>query len=88
MERKVFSNPDIANQMNEMFINIKVDREERPDLDEIYMTATQLMTGFRGLAQLRLSDTGSVAFLRRHLFPARGFNWRASGLSKSPGRDS
>ena len=44
MERQVFSNPDIAALMNEHFINIKVDREERPDLDEVYMTATQLMT--------------------------------------------
>ena len=43
MERKVFSNPEIAKQMNENFINIKIDREERPDLDEIYMTATQLL---------------------------------------------
>ncbi|RKU27826.1 thioredoxin [Candidatus Poribacteria bacterium] len=43
MERKVFSNPDIAKEMNENFINIKIDREERPDLDEIYMTATQLL---------------------------------------------
>lgn len=43
MERKVFSNPEIAAQMNENFINIKIDREERPDLDEIYMTATQLL---------------------------------------------
>ncbi|MCG9127213.1 DUF255 domain-containing protein [Candidatus Poribacteria bacterium] len=43
MERKVFSNPEIAKQMNENFINIKLDREERPDLDEIYMTATQLL---------------------------------------------
>lgn len=44
MERKVFSNPEIAAQMNENFINIKIDREERPDLDEIYLTATQLLT--------------------------------------------
>ena len=44
MERKVFSNPEIAEQMNKHFINIKIDREERPDLDEIYMTATQLLT--------------------------------------------
>ena len=43
MERKVFSNPEIAEQMNKHFINIKIDREERPDLDEIYMTATQLL---------------------------------------------
>jgi len=44
MEEDVFSNPEIAAIMNDGFINIKVDREERPDLDEIYMTATQLMT--------------------------------------------
>ena len=43
MERKVFSNPEIAAVMNKNFINIKIDREERPDLDEIYMTATQLL---------------------------------------------
>ena len=48
MERKVFANPEIAGLMNEMYINIKVDREERPDLDEIYMTATQIMTGGGG----------------------------------------
>ena len=48
MERKVFSNPEIADLMNAWFINIKVDREERPDLDEIYMTATQIMTGSGG----------------------------------------
>ena len=44
MEEDVFTNPDIAALMNDGFINIKVDREERPDLDEIYMTATQVMT--------------------------------------------
>ncbi len=44
MEREVFSNPEIAEMMNRDFVNIKIDREERPDLDEIYMTATQLLT--------------------------------------------
>jgi len=44
MEREVFENEAIAALMNERFICIKVDREERPDLDQIYMTATQLMT--------------------------------------------
>ena len=43
MEREVFSSPEIAKLMNEWFINIKVDREERPDLDAIYMIATQLI---------------------------------------------
>ena len=48
MERKVFADPEIADLMNTSFINIKVDREERPDIDEIYMTATQIMTGSGG----------------------------------------
>ena len=42
MEKKVFSDPEIARYMNAHFVNIKVDREERPDLDDIYMTALQL----------------------------------------------
>jgi uncharacterized protein len=43
MERESFENPAIAELMNERFVNIKVDREERPDLDEIYMAATQML---------------------------------------------
>ncbi|MBL9141250.1 MAG: thioredoxin domain-containing protein, partial [Phycisphaerae bacterium] len=48
MEREVFENEEIAALMNERFVCIKVDREERPDLDKIYMTATQLMTQHGG----------------------------------------
>jgi uncharacterized protein len=48
MERESFENPDIAALMNEHFINIKVDREERPDLDQIYMSAVMAMTGHGG----------------------------------------
>jgi len=44
MERQVFENPQIAAAMNEHFVNIKVDREERPDIDDLYMTATTLLT--------------------------------------------
>lgn len=43
MERESFENPDIADVMNRYFINIKVDREERPDVDQTYMTAVQAM---------------------------------------------
>jgi uncharacterized protein YyaL (SSP411 family) len=43
-ERTIYSNPEIAKLMNQWFINIKVDREERPDLDSIYMLATELIT--------------------------------------------
>jgi uncharacterized protein YyaL (SSP411 family) len=48
MEKECFENEAIAQVMNERFINIKVDREERPDLDEIYMNAAQVMTGSGG----------------------------------------
>ena len=43
MAHESFENPDIAGQMNELFINIKVDREERPDIDMIYQRALQLL---------------------------------------------
>ena len=48
MERESFENEDIARTMNENFVNIKVDREERPDVDSIYMGAVQAMTGQGG----------------------------------------
>ena len=48
MERESFENDSIAQLMNEKFICIKVDREERPDVDQVYMTAVQLMTGSGG----------------------------------------
>ncbi len=48
MAHESFENPTIAAVMNKYFVNIKLDREERPDLDEIYMTATQAMTGQGG----------------------------------------
>ena len=48
MERESFEDDRIAALMNDLFVNIKVDREERPDLDEIYMAAVQAMTGSGG----------------------------------------
>ncbi len=48
MERESFEDEQIAAILNEHYVPIKVDREERPDIDEIYMTATQLMTGRGG----------------------------------------
>ncbi len=46
--RTLYSKPEIAALMNQWFINVKVDREQRPDIDAIYMRATQLMTGRGG----------------------------------------
>ena len=48
MERESFENEQIADMMNRWFVNIKVDREERPDVDSVYMTAIQAMTGHGG----------------------------------------
>ncbi|MHC4571105.1 MAG: thioredoxin domain-containing protein [Planctomycetota bacterium] len=48
MEYESFENEQIAKIMNEHFVNIKVDREQRPDVDEIYMKAVQIMTGSGG----------------------------------------
>ena len=48
MERESFTDPNVAASLNKDFISIKVDREERPDVDEIYMTAVQLLTGSGG----------------------------------------
>ncbi|MFP4024223.1 MAG: thioredoxin domain-containing protein [Thiohalospira sp.] len=48
MERESFENDEIAKIMNDHFVCIKVDREERPDIDQIYMNAVQLMTGSGG----------------------------------------
>jgi len=48
MERESFENEEIADLLNKYFVSIKVDREERPDIDQIYMSAVQAMTGSGG----------------------------------------
>jgi uncharacterized protein YyaL (SSP411 family) len=48
MEHESFEDPEVAALMNDAFVSIKVDREERPDLDHVYMTVAQMMTGSGG----------------------------------------
>ncbi len=48
MAHESFEDPEVARLMNEAFVNVKVDREERPDLDDVYMTVCQLLTGQGG----------------------------------------
>lgn len=48
MAHESFEDPEIAEMMNEAFVNIKVDREERPDIDNLYMTVCQMLTGQGG----------------------------------------
>ena len=67
MEHESFENEQIAAVMNEHFINIKVDREERPDLDEIYMNAVQMLTGQGGWPMTMFLTPGSKAVLWGHI---------------------
>ncbi|MGH9435442.1 MAG: thioredoxin domain-containing protein [Terriglobia bacterium] len=48
MERESFEDPEVANAMNEAFVCVKVDREERPDIDNVYMRICQMLTGSGG----------------------------------------
>ncbi|MCK5367624.1 MAG: thioredoxin domain-containing protein, partial [Cyclobacteriaceae bacterium] len=48
MEHESFEDEEVAKFMNENFVAIKVDREERPDIDQVYMNAVQLLTGSGG----------------------------------------
>ena len=70
MARESFEDAEIAAQMNADFVCIKVDREERPDLDAIYMQAVQAMTGSGGWPMTVFPDPGWRALLWRHLFSA------------------
>jgi uncharacterized protein YyaL (SSP411 family) len=69
MEKESFENEAIAGIMNERFINIKVDREERPDLDELYMNAVQVMTGSGGWPMTVFLTPDLVPFHAGTYFP-------------------
>jgi uncharacterized protein len=71
MERESFENEAIAAQMNRDFINIKVDREERPDVDAIYMSAVQLMTGQGGWPMTMFLTPEGKPFYGGTYFPPR-----------------
>ncbi len=69
MERESFENEEIAGLMNDLFVNIKVDREERPDLDAIYMQAVQAMTGRGGWPMTVFLTPDQVPFYGGTYFP-------------------
>ncbi|MFN2453941.1 MAG: thioredoxin domain-containing protein [Pyrinomonadaceae bacterium] len=69
MEHESFENEDIARLMNEHFVNIKVDREERPDLDQIYMNAVQMMTRHGGWPMTVFLTPAGVPFYGGTYFP-------------------
>ncbi|MEO8217189.1 MAG: thioredoxin domain-containing protein, partial [Acidobacteriota bacterium] len=69
MERESFENEEIAAILNERFVSIKVDREERPDIDSIYMEAVQLMTGHGGWPMSMFLTPAAVPFYGGTYFP-------------------
>jgi uncharacterized protein YyaL (SSP411 family) len=69
MAHESFENSEIAAVMNENFVCIKVDREERPDLDSIYMTAVQMMTGRGGWPMTVFLTPDQVPFYGGTYFP-------------------
>ena len=69
MERESFEDPAIARAMNERFVCVKVDREERPDVDAIYMDAAQAMTGHGGWPLNVFCTPDQVPFYAGTYFP-------------------
>ena len=69
MAHESFENDDIAQLMNEHFVNIKVDREERPDLDQIYMNAVQMMTHHGGWPMTVFLTPDAIPFYGGTYFP-------------------
>jgi hypothetical protein len=69
MERESFENSEIAALMNSLFVNVKVDREERPDVDQIYMQAVQAMTGHGGWPMTVFLTPEGVPFYGGTYFP-------------------
>ena len=88
MERESFENDDIAAILNRFFVPVKVDREERPDVDRIYMTFVQAIHRKRRLADVGIPHARAGAVLRRNLFRPGQSLWTAGifGDSGAPRR--
>lgn len=71
MEHESFEDPFIANLLNQNFVSIKVDREERPDIDQVYMNAVQVMTGRGGWPMSVFLDHQRQPFFAGTYWPPR-----------------
>jgi len=69
MAHESFEDPEVAKLMNETFVSIKVDREERPDIDSVYMTVCQMMTGGGGWPLTVIMTPDKRPFLAGTYFP-------------------
>ncbi|HBX22586.1 MAG TPA: thioredoxin domain-containing protein [Desulfotomaculum sp.] len=79
MERESFEDQEVADYLNRHFVSIKVDREERPDIDHIYMTVCQALTGQGGWPLTVLLTPDKKPFFAGTYFPKRT-KWGRSGL--------
>ena len=81
MERESFENPEIATLMNDNFVSIKVDREERPDIDQVYITFVQATTGSGGWPMTVFLTPDLKPFFGGTYFPPRD-KWGQPGLTR------
>ena len=73
MAHESFENPDVAAVMNELFVNVKVDREERPDVDSVYMDAVQALTGRGGWPMTVFLSPEGQPFFGGTYYPRESF---------------
>src|SRR4249920_2078586 len=73
MAHECFEDGEVAARMNELFVNVKVDREERPDVDAIYMDAVQAMTGRGGWPMTVFTTPDGRPFYGGTYFPKPHF---------------
>ena len=79
MEHESFSDPEVAAVLNQHFVSIKVDREERPDIDKVYMAVTQAMTGRGGWPMTVILTPDKKPFFAGTYFPKTS-RWGKPGL--------
>ncbi|OUR89432.1 hypothetical protein A9Q92_01065 [Methylophaga sp. 42_8_T64] len=82
MEEESFDNLDVARLMNQHFINIKVDREQRPDIDETYMTAVSLLTGRGGWPMSSFINQQGETFWGGTYIPPEQFKSLLTGIAQ------
>ncbi len=76
MARESFEDPEVASSLNETFVSVKVDREERPDVDAVYMEVCQALTGAGGWPLTIIMTPDKVPFFAATYLPPRSRNGR------------
>jgi len=84
MEHESFEDEDVARLLNESFVCVKVDKEERPDIDDIYMTVCQAMTGHGGWPMTVVLDHDKKPFFAGTYFPKEGLQGRPGMMQLIP----